>query len=146
MIKCIILFIPGMTWTIVIQCFVRMILFNSSWFNTGICIHNTPFLWYITANSRPFTRFNCLYVNPRTIWYTNTKKIWCESTRNKTKNLGARNWIFLMPQIKVTIFDVFDFSYKFIPIKWTILVIKVSLISSKYVFSKIHLVFRYSVK
>ena len=58
MIKCIILFIPGMTWTIVIKLFVRMILFNFRWFNICGCIKNTLFLWYITANSRYFPRLN----------------------------------------------------------------------------------------
>ena len=57
MIKSIVLLIPGMTWTIFIKLFVWMTLLNSIWFNTGIYINNTLFLWYITANSRYFTIF-----------------------------------------------------------------------------------------
>ena len=146
MIKIIILFIPGMTWTIVIKLFFIMILFNSIWFNTGGCINNTLFLWYITANGRSFSRFNCLYVTPRTLCCTNTKNLWCDSTCNKTKNLGARKWIFLMPKMTVTISDVFAFPYKLIPIKWTSLVIKFSVLSPKYVLSNSHFVFKYSMK
>ena len=146
MIKFIILFIPGMTWKIVINLFVRMILLNSIWFNTGGCINNTLFIWYITANSRSFPRFNCFYVTPRTLCCTNTKNLWCDSTCNKIKNLGVRKWIFLMPQMNVAIFDVFFSPYKFISIKWTNIVIKVSLLSPKYVLSYRHFVFRCSRK
>ena len=146
MIKCIILCIPGMTWTILIKLFVIMILFNSSWFNTGRCINNTLFLWYITSNGRSFTRFNFLYFTPRTLCCDNSKNLWCDSTCNKTKNLGARKWIFLMPQMTVIIFDVFAFPYKFISIKWTNLVIKVSVLSPKRVLSYSHLLFRCSRK
>ena len=135
MIKSISLFIPGMTWTIVIQLLVIMILFNYSWFNKCICINNTLFLWYITNNIRSFPIFNCLYVTPRTLYCTNCKKLWCESTCNKTKNLGARKWIFWIPQMAVIISDVFDFTYKFIRIKWTNIFIKVSVLSPKCVLS-----------
>ena len=146
MIKCIIFFIPGMTWNVFIKLFVRMIFFNSRWFNTGRFINNTLFLWYITANTRSFPGFNCLYVTPRALYYTNTKNLLCDYICNKKKNLGARKWIFLMPQMIVTISDVFDLPYKFIPIKWTNLVIKVSVLSTKYVSSNSHFVFRYSMK
>ena len=142
MIKCVIFFILVMTWKIVIKLFVWMILFNYRWFNKGICINNTLFLWYITANSRCFSIFNCFYVTPRTLCCTNSKNLWCDSTCNKTKNLGARRWIFLMPKMTVTIFDVFSFPYKFISIKWTNLVIKLSVLSQKYVLSYSHFLFR----
>ena len=56
-----------------------MILFNSNWFNTGGCINNTLFLWYITANGRSFPRFNCLYV---------TKVLCFVACRVKSKVLG----------------------------------------------------------
>ena len=146
MIKCIILFISGMTWKIVIKLFVWLVLFNYRWFNTGGCINNTLFLWYITANGRYFPRFNCLYVTPRTLCCTNTKNLLCDSTCNKTNNLGERKWIFLMPQMTVAITNVFAFPYKFIRIKWTNIVIKVSVLSPKHVKSYIHLLFRWSRK
>ena len=146
MIKCIILFIPGMTWTIFIKLFVLMVLLNSSWFNTGGCINNTLFLWYITANSRSFLRFNCLYVTPRTLCCTNTKKLWCDSTCKKTKNIGERKQILLMPQITVAITDVFTFTYKLISIIWTNNVIKCSVLSPRQVYSYSHFLFRCSRK
>ena len=146
MLKCIILFIPGTTWTIAIKFFLIMILFNSIWFNTVRCINNTLFLWYITANIRSFPRFNYFYVTPRTLFCANTNNLWCDSTCNKTKNIGTRKWIFLMPQMTVTIFDVFYFLYKSISIKWINLVIKVSVLSTKYFLSYRYLLFRRSRK
>ena len=142
MIKTIIILILSMTWTVVIKFFIIMVFFYSSWFNTGGCINNNLFLWYITGNSRSFPGFNCLYVTPRTLCYTNNENLRCNSTCNKTKNLGERKWIFLMPQMTVTISDDFAFPNKFITIKWTILVIKVSLISPNYVLSNSHFFFR----
>ena len=106
MIKSIIIFIPSMTSTIIIKVFIIMILFNSSWFNTVICINNTLFLWYITSDIISFTRFSCLYITPRTLWCTNTKNLWCNSTCYKTNNLGARKLIFLISQITITISDI----------------------------------------
>ena len=126
--------------------FVWLVLFNSSWFNTGGCINNTLFLWYITGNSRSFSRFNCLYVTPRTLCFINTKNLWCVSTCNKTKNLGERKWIFLMPQITIAITNVFAFPYKFISIIWPNLVLECSVLSPKHVKSYIHLLFRLSRK
>ena len=146
MIKSIILLIPCMNWTIFIKLFVRMVLFNSIWFNASRCINNTLFLWYITANSRYFPRFNCLYITPRMFFWNNYKNLWCESTFNKTKNPGARTWVFLMPQRTVTISDVFSFPYKLIRIKWTNLVIKLSVLSPRYIFSNRHFIFRCSMK
>ena len=146
MIKWSILFIPGMNWTILIQLFVWMLLLNRIWFNIFRYINNTLFLYYITVNIRSFPIFNCFYVTPRTLCCTNTKNLWCDSTCNKTKNLGARKWIFLMPQMTVTISDVFAFPYKLISIKWTNLVIKVSVLSPKYVSSNSYFVFRCSKK
>ena len=108
--------------------------------------NNNFFLWYITANIRSFPRFNFLCVAPGTLFCTNTKNLWCDSTFNKTKNLGARKWIFLMPQMTVTISDVFAFTYKLIPIKWTNIVITVIVLSPKYVLSNSYFVFRYSMK
>ena len=141
MIKCIILFIPGMTLIIVIKLFVWMILFNLSWFNADRCINNTIFLWYITANKRSFTRLNRFYVTPRTLCCKNHNKFWCDSTYNKTKNLGTRKWIFLMPKMTVTVSGVFAFPNKLIPIKWTNLVIKASVLNLKYVLSYTHFLF-----
>ena len=138
MIKSIIFFIPGVTWTIVIKLFVRMILLNSIWFNTGRCKNNTLFLWYSTADTRSFPRCNCFYITPKKLCCTNNNNLWCDSTCNKTNNLGTRKWIFLMPQMTVTIYDVFVFPYNFILIKWIILGIKVSVLSPKYVLSKSH--------
>ena len=131
MIKSIIILIPSVTWKIIIQVFIRTVLFYSIWINTGRCIHNTLFLWYITAGSRYFIIFNFLYIKPRTLCWANTKNLWCNSTCYKTKNLGARKWIFLMPQMTVNISDVFGFPDKFINIKWTILVIKQGVLSTK---------------
>ena len=146
MIKSTILFIPGMNWIIVIKLFVRIILFNYSWFNIGRFINNTLFLWYITANSRYIPIFNCSYITPGMLFCTNIKNLLCDSTCNKTKNLCARKWIILMPKMTVTISDVFSFPNKFIRIKWTIIVIKVSLLIPEYVLSNSHLVFRYFLK
>ena len=84
-IKCIIIFIPGMTSTVVIKLFIWMILFNSSWFNTGRCMNNTLFLWYSTANCISFPISNCVYITPRTLCCTNTKNLWCESTNKKNQ-------------------------------------------------------------
>ena len=112
-----------------------MILFNSSRFNIGRCKNNSLLLWYITTNSRYFPLFNFLYVTPITLCCTNSKKLWCDSTFNNTKKLGARKWIFFMPQITVAISDVFSFPYKFIRIKWTNFVIKLSVLGPKYVLS-----------
>ena len=122
-----------------------MILLDYSWLNTLRCINNNRFLWYITANSRYFDKFICLYITPITLCCTNTKNLWCNSIRYKTKNLGVRKWIFLMPQITVTISDVFAFLDKFIIFKWTILDIKVSVLSPKQALIKIHFIFRYSM-
>ena len=146
MIKCIVLFIPGMAWNIIIKLFVWLVLFNSSRFNTGGYINNNLFLWYITANGRSFSRFNCLYVTPWNICCTNTKNLWCDSTCNKINNLGERKLMFLMPQMTVAITNVFAFPYKSISIKWTNLIIKVSILSPKQVKSYIHLLFRWSWK
>ena len=94
---------------IVIKFFVRMILFNSSWFNAGKCLKNILFLWCITTDSISFPRFVCSYITPGTLCCTNTKKLWCNSTCNKTKNLGASKYVFLKPQMTVTISNVFFF-------------------------------------
>ena len=145
MIKCIILFIPGTTWTIVIKLFVWMVLFNSSWFNTGGCINNNIFRWCITANGRSFLRFNFLYVTPRTLCCTSTKNLLCDSKCKKTNNLGEWKWIFLMPQMTVAVTNVFAFPYTFTIIIWTNLVIKFSVLSPKYVLSKRYFFFRYSM-
>ena len=140
------LFIPSTTWNNVIKLFVWIIWSNSSWLNRKRCINNTLFLWYITDNIRSFPKFNCLYITPKTLCCTNSKNLWYDSTWNKTKNLGARKWIFLMPQMTITISYVFYFPYKLISIKWTNLVIKFSVLSPKYVLSNSHLVFSYSMK
>ena len=131
-----------MTWTTVITFFVRIILFNYSWFDTCKCINNNLFLWYITVDSRYFPRFNCLYITPRTLCCTNTKNLWCDSQCNKTKNLGTSKWIFLISQMIVTISDVFALPYKLIPIKLTILVITLFVLSTEYVLSNSHLILR----
>ena len=131
MIKLIIIFIPSMTRIIIIKVFIRIILFDYSWFNTVRCINNTLFLWYITSDSRSCTWFNCIYTTPITLIYTNTKKFLCNYTWYKTKNLGAMKWMFLMLQMTITISDVFDFPDKFITIKWIIILIKGSLLSTK---------------
>ena len=79
-----------------------MILFNYSQLNRGTFITNTLFLWYITADGRYFTCFNCLYVTPRTLCCNNSNNLSCKSTCYKTNNNGARKWIFLMPQMTIT--------------------------------------------
>ena len=127
----IIIFIPSVTWAIIIKDFIWMIWINFSWFDTGRFINNNLFLWYINADSRSFIIFNFIYSAPRMLYCTNTNKLWCNSKCYKIKNLVTRKWIFLMPQMTVTISDVFAFSDKFITIKWTILVIKSSVISKK---------------
>ena len=105
LIKIIIAFIPSTTRIILIKFLVMVLLLNSSWFNTGICINNTLFILYSTAERRYVTRFHYLYITPRTLSCTNTKNIWCNYTCYKNKNLGARKYIFLMPQIAITISD-----------------------------------------
>ena len=42
--KSIIIFIPSVTWKIIIKVFIRIILFYSTWLNIGRCINNNPFL------------------------------------------------------------------------------------------------------
>ena len=111
MIKVIIIFIPSVTWTIVIKLFVIMILFNYIWFNTGRCINNIMFLWYITDDRRSFPIFNYLYITPITLRCINNKSLWCDSTRNKTKNLGTRELFFwwhkcLLPYLMSLIFHI----------------------------------------
>ena len=132
LIKSIIVFIPIMNGIMAINIIVITIIFNSSWFDAGRCMNNTLFLWYITADSRYFTRFKCLFITPRTIICTNTKKVLCKSTCCKTKNLGSRKWILLMPKMKIIITGVFSFPDKLIAIKGTILLIEVSIFSPKY--------------
>ena len=100
-----------MTWTIFIKLFFLMIFFSSRWFNTGRCINNTLFLWCINANCRSFPILNCLYVTPRTLSWTNTKKLWCESKCSKTQYLGKRKWIFwchkwLLPSLMYLILHI----------------------------------------
>ena len=146
MIKHIIIFIPSMTGIIIVKILIWMILLNSIWFNKWRCINNTIFLWFFTTYSISFTRFNFLYITPRTISCTNTKNFWCKYTCYKTKNLGSRKWIFLMPQMNMTISDIFALPEKFITIKWTIIVIKVSLICPKQFKIKMQLIFRQSMK
>ena len=129
-----------------------MILLDSSWFNTGICINNNLFLWYITDDIRYFTRISCIHITPITLFctnnarldfeWTNNKNLWCDSTCYKTKNLGERKWIYFIPQMTVNISDVFYFPNKLIVIKWTILVIKVSKLSLKYVLGDLHFILR----
>ena len=131
LIESIVVFIPVMTGIIINKAFIIMILLSSIWFNIGRFINNSMFLWYITDDSISFTIFNCLYINPRMLICTNIKNHQCNYTCYKTNNLGARKWIFLMPQITITISDVFAFTEKIIIIKWTILVIKVSVASPK---------------
>ena len=131
MTKIIVVFITSMNGKRIINIFFRMILSNYRWFNKVICTNNTLFLWYITAYSIYFTRFSCIYITPRAIRCTNIKNLLCNSTCLKTKNLGTRKWIFLIPQMTITISDVFDFPYIFINIRGTILVIKVSILSTK---------------
>ena len=86
MVKSTILFVTSVIWTIIIKVFIWMILFNSRLFNTGRFINNTLFLWYITADSRYFTRFDFLCIAPWTLCFANTKNLWCNSTCKK-KNL-----------------------------------------------------------
>ena len=128
-IKRTIVLIPSMTQTMFVKVFILMILLNSSWFNTGRFINNTLFLLYITDDSRYFIGFNCFYITPITISFTNTINLWCNSTCYKTNILGERKWIFLMPQMTITISDVFDFPDKIILIKWTNIVIEVRVLS-----------------
>ena len=108
----------------------------------GRFINNSMFLWYITDDSISFTIFNCLYINPRMLICTNIKNHRCNYTCYKTNNLGARKQIFLMPQMNITIPDVFYFLDKIITIKWIILVIKVSVLSTEQVYSKIQFILR----
>ena len=119
LIKITIIFIPRVTWTISIMGFIIIILFDSIWFNTGRCLNNTLYFWYITADRIYFTRFNCIYITPRTLFCTNANHLWCNTTCYKTKDLGARKWIFLMPQMTVTLSDVFAFPEKCVSTKWT---------------------------
>ena len=65
--KSIIIFIPSMNWKMIMKVSLGMILLNYFWFNTLICINNTLYLRYITADRRYFSRFNCLYIASRTI-------------------------------------------------------------------------------
>ena len=134
LIKSITVFIPSMTVIMIIKSFSRIIPLNYSWSNTGICINNTLFIWYITSDSRYFTIFNWLYINPRTLCCKNTNNLWCNSKFYKTNNLDTRKWIFLMAKINVTISDVFAFPDKLITIKWTIIFIKTGVLSPEQVF------------
>ena len=146
MIKIIFFFIPSMNVIIIIEVFFIMIIFNSIWFNTVICIHNTLFLWYVTADRIYFTKINFINMAPRMLGFTNNKNLLCNSTCYKNKNLGARKLIFLMPQITITINYVFSFTDKTITIKGPIIFIEVSILSPKQFQSKIQFIFRSSIE
>ena len=115
-----------------------MILFNYIWFNICRCINNNMFLWYTTDDSISFTRFNCLYITTRMLSCTNNKNLSCNSTFQKTKNLGARKWILMMLQMTITIMGVFDYPDTFITIKGNIIVIEFNIGTPKYAQSKIY--------
>ena len=111
MIQIIIVFSPSMTGIMIIKVFIIIIVFNYSWFNTGICINNTLFLWYITADSIYFTRFNSLCINPITLSFTNTKNLWCNSTCWKKLNLVQGSQYFwchkwLLPSLVSFLFQI----------------------------------------
>ena len=53
---------------------------NHTWFNTGIFINNTLFLWYIIYNKRSLVRFYCPNILPRTFRGTDTENFRCDPT------------------------------------------------------------------
>ena len=77
--------------------------------------------------------FNSIHITSITFRSTNTNNLRRDPTCYKTKNIFAQYWILLMPQMTITIVNVFDYTDEFIATKGSILVVKVSILTPKQV-------------
>ena len=71
---------PNMSWITFINIKYQFTFLKPTWFNTGICIKNSLFLWYINTDSRPLPIFYCLNVTPRMISNININNFGCDPT------------------------------------------------------------------
>ena len=99
--KKLIIVIPNMSGMTCIDIVYSFSLFSYLWFNTGMCINNYLFLWYITSDSRYFSILNSLNNTSGIFSSTNSNSFYVTLHATKTSTfvhgkeyLWCHKWLF----------------------------------------------------